>query len=63
MIFHKTVLFNILLELIDHGFGINLKIISSELFKKLKNKPNENLIFKIKELDELSNSEQDEVEN
>ena len=46
-IFLKKVLSDVLSELIDLGFWINLKIIGTETFKELKNKPNENIIFKI----------------
>ena len=60
-IVHKYLLSDVLLELINLGIGENLKIIKEEKFKKLKNKPNENTIFKFIErfLNE-ENAEDDE---
>ena len=51
-IIHKRVLSDILLEIINSGFGQNLKIIRLDQYKKLKNKQNENTIFKILNFDE-----------
>ena len=44
---HKRVLSDVLLDIINSGYGINKKIINETQFKKLKLKPDENSIFKI----------------
>ena len=46
-IIHKRVLSDVLLDIINSGYGINNNIINETQFKKLKLKPDENSIFKI----------------
>ena len=51
---HKRVLSDVLLDIINNGFGCNNKIINESQFKKLKLRPDERTIFKI-----LNNDEQE----
>ena len=46
-IINKKVLSDILMNIINMGFGVNNKIITEDQFKKLKLKPHESSIFKI----------------
>ena len=46
-IIHKRVLSDVLLDIINNGFGCNNKIINETQFKKLKLRPDERTIFKI----------------
>ena len=46
-IIHKRVLSDVLLDIINSGYGISKNIINETQFKKPKLKPDENSIFKI----------------
>ena len=61
---HKRVLSDVLLDIINNGFGCNNKIINESQFKKLKLRPDERTIFKIlnndeKEIDDGLDSEKE----
>ena len=59
-IIHKRHLSDVLLEIINSGFGKNLKIITSEQFKKLGNVVSERKIFKIMESNDFEESDEND---
>ena len=59
-IIHKRHLSDVLLEIINSGFGKNLKIITSEQFKKLGNIASERKIFKIMESNDFEESDEND---
>ena len=56
--YHKRLLSDVLLDIINNGFGCNNKTINESQFKNLKLKPDERIIFKI-----INNDEQDIDDN
>lgn len=58
---HKRVLSDVLLDIINNGFGFNNNIINESQFKKLKLKPDEGTIFKIIYNDNNDNNNNDDI--
>ena len=54
---------DVLLNIINAGFGVNEKIITQELYEKLKLKPSESSIFKILETQNDDDKNTDDNEN